>query len=334
MRARWVQPSEVPENYIAVVGMPIDSWNLARSGTRWGPRAIREASLYPSMIFGIQPDDSGYISSRTGELTRWPSELRLVDTGDVVIRPADVVAQTEGAIEHITAASRTSRITLTLGGDHYVSYPAFAGVLAGWRDRKPGLKAGYLHIDSHADFYDRTKMLGKYNHSTCARRVSEIPEVTRMAWVGINGETSLEPNQFQVMHERGFRVCTSYYSHRVGIAESMDRVLDYVTDGVDIVYVSIDIDVVEGAHAPATHTPTFDALSAPEFLETLRAISAIDNLVGVDMCEVAPAIDPSQRTERLALSGILAALAPRILQSEPRYSKEELEQVFLGWDGE
>ena len=50
------------------------------------------------------------------------------------------------------------------------------------------------------------------------------------------------------------------------------------------------------------------------------------------MCEVAPQIDPSQRTERLALSGILAALAPRILRTEPRYSKEELEQVFLGWD--
>jgi agmatinase len=293
---------------------------------------MREASLYPAMMWGIQLE-SGYMSSRTGQLTNWPAEFRVVDTGDVVIRPADVSAQTDGAIAHITAASRTSGLTLTLGGDHYVCYPAFAGVMAGWRERKSGIKAGYLHIDSHADFYDQTTMLGRYNHSTCARRVSEVPEITRMAWFGINGETSLEPNQFQVMHDRGFRVCTSYYSHRIGIRESMEMVLDYVTEGVDLVYVSIDIDVVTGAHAPATHTPTFESLSAAEFLEALRAVSAIDNLVGIDMCEVAPAIDPSQRTERLAVTGIFATLASRIFQIDDRYSDEQLRRVFFGWDG-
>lgn len=330
MRSRWVEPSEVPEGYIAVVGMPIDSWNLARSGTRWGPRAMREASLYPSMMWGIQPD-SGYISSRTGQLTTWPPELRMVDTGDVVIRPADVTAQTEGAIQHIATASLRSQLTLTLGGDHYVSYPAFAGVLQSWRERKEGIKAGYLHIDTHADFFDQTAMLGKFNHSTCARRVSEIPEITRMAWFGLNGETSLEPNQFQVMRDRGFRVCTSYYSHKVGMTESMEELVDYVTDGVNLLYVSVDIDVVTGAHAPATHTPGLEALSASEFLEALRVLNAVDNLVGVDMCEVAPTIDPTQRTERLAVSGILATLAPRIFDVEAKYSDEELQRVFLGW---
>jgi agmatinase len=330
MRSRWVEPSEVPDGYVAVVGMPIDAWNLARGGTRWGPRAMREASLYPSMMWGIQPD-TGYISSRTGQLTTWPSELRLVDTGDVVIRPADEAAQTEGAMQHIAAASLTSQLTLTLGGDHYVSYPAFAGVMQSWRERKSGIKAGYLHIDSHADFFDQTAMLGRYNHSTCARRVSEIPEVTRMAWFGINGETSLEPNQFQVMRDRGFQVCTSYYSHNVGMRESMEQLVDYLTDGVNLLYVSVDIDVVTGAHAPSTHTPTFESLSAIEFLDALRVLSSVDNLVGADMCEVAPTIDPSQRTERLALAGLLAMVGHRILDVGEQYPDDELRRVFIGW---
>jgi arginase family enzyme len=327
MRAPWVEPSEVPEGHIAVAGMPVDAWVAARTGARWGPRAIRQSSLVLAGYWGLQPD-IGFLSSRTGDVVKWPAELHVVDTGDVPIHPTDVSTQMELAIEHIAAASLTSQITVILGGDHVVCYPGCEGVLRAWRQRKSGLKAGYLHIDSHADFFDEITFLGRYNHGTSARRVSEIGEVSRMAWFGINGETSLEPNQFQVMYERGFRVCTSYYSQRVGAASSMEAVLDYVTEGVDILYVSIDIDVVSAAHAPATHTPTFEALTAQEFIEALRVLAEVDNLVGIDMCEVAPTIDTSQRTERLAALGLMTVIGPRVFDTEPGRSKNELEKVF------
>jgi agmatinase len=264
----------------------------------------------------------------TGEVSGWPIRFPVVDTGDVPIFQTDIPAQIAAAAEHIHAASLTSSVTVTLGGDHFVAYPAFEGVVRAWRERTTNLKVGYLHIDSHSDFFDEITILGRYNHGTCVRRISEIDEVQRIAWFGLNGASIVEPGQFDVMRSRHFRACTAYYAHEVGIPAALSNVLDYVTDGVDILYTSIDIDVVNGAYAPATHSPVFEGLSAQELLEALRILTRVDCLVGVDLCEVAPPIETSQRTERLGALAIMTVLGHRLTEVYTTIDRAELSRVF------
>jgi arginase family enzyme len=293
---------------------------------RWGPRRIREASLRWVRYYGTGTD-IGLLDIRTGRVTAWPEVLPIVDAGDAPVVHHDVQGQIDCARDYVATVSRSSRVTVVMGGDHFVAYPAAAGVIQAWRDRRTDLRVGYLHIDSHTDFVDDRIGQGRFNHGTCARRVSEIPEVKRMAWFGLNGTS--EPNQFRVMRERGFRAFTSFYTHRVGAKQSLKEALDYVTDGVDILYVSIDIDVVNNSHAPATGSSVFEGLSGAEFLEAVRELSAVEAIVGLDICEVDPEVDGSWRTELLASAAILSLLGPKLYREAGLIPLDELRQVFI-----
>jgi agmatinase len=328
LRAPWVEPSAVPAGDVAIVGMPVGEYVLTggRAGSRFGPRAIRTASLRQATYYGVQTDPEGALDFRTGRSTTWPKRMPMVDTGDVTLFPNDIPAQIEAAAEHIRDASRTSGLTVTLGGDHFVAYPSFEGVIRAWRDRKPGLKVGYLHIDSHTDFADRHHFHGRYNHGTAARRISELPEVTKMAWFGINIASS--PSQYRVMAERKFLVHTTFYSHRVGVANSLRELLEYVRDGVDILYVSIDIDVLDAAYAPGTGFAIFEGLTSSEFLEAMRVLRDVDELVGLDVCEVDPEIDPSGRTAVLAANSVMAIVSNRVFDSTTPIPLDQLHKVF------
>lgn len=326
MRAPWIEPEDTPPGAIAIVGFPFDEFNIGRAGSRWGPRRIREASLYLAGYFGIQTD-RGYIDIGSRSVIAWPEEFKVVDTGDVPIHPADVSSQTEAGSKHVAACSRSSDVTVSLGGDHYAAYPAFLGVTHAWRDRFENPKIGYLHIDSHSDFFDELTFLGGCNHGTCARRIHEVPEVARMAWFGLNGSNILEPDQLEVMHDHDYQVFTTSYVKRVGVERAITEALEYLTDATDIIYVSIDIDVVNGSVAPATGSPVFEGLSGHEFLQVMRALSKVKNLVGMDLCEVAPSIETSQQTERLAALAIITVLGPRIFDSIGAIAQEKWDKV-------
>jgi arginase family enzyme len=327
-RAPIVDPGAVPQGDVAVIGLPIDEYATSsqRSGMRWGPRRIREASLRWVRYYGTETD-AGILDIRGGRVTNWPERMPIVDAGDAPVIHHDVHGQIEAARDYIGSASRTSSVTVTLGGDHFVAYPAADGVISAWRERQPNLRVGFLHIDSHTDFVDDRLGQGKYNHGTCVRRIAEIPEVRRIAWFGLNGTS--EPNQFQLMKERGFRAFTSFYTHRVGPEKSMSDALDYVLDGVDILYVSIDIDVVNNAHAPATGSSVFEGLSGHEFMDAMRTLATADALAGIDMCEVDPDIDGSWRTELLASSALLTVLGRRLYREVDVIPRDELREVFL-----
>jgi arginase family enzyme len=253
--------------------------------------------------------------------------MPIVDTGDAPIIHHDVAHQMKAASDHVRLASLTSGVTVTLGGDHMVAYPAADGVIRAWRERKPDLKVGFLHIDSHTDFVDTVRGIGKFSHGTCVRRISEIPEVKRMAWFGLNG--SSEPNQYAVMKERGFQAFTAYHARRVGPVASIRQALEYVTDGIDILYISIDIDVVNNADAPATGSAVFKGLSAAEYLAAIGELALVPQLVGVDMCEVDPEVDGSWRTEMLAAGSLLSLLSERLYRKVDEIPQDDLRSVFI-----
>ncbi len=328
-RAPLVRPDEVPAGDIAVVGLPIDEYATSsqRSGMRWGPRRVREASLRWARTQASVPGGLS-LSPWSGAVTTVRPRMPIVDTGDAQVVHHDPPAQVAAIVDHVRAASRTSGLTLSIGGDHFVGYPACLGVIEAWRERRPGLKVGFLQLDAHTDFLDARIGTGRYHHGTFTRRVSEIPEVKNVVWFGIS--TGADPDQFRVMRERGFRVLTADYVHRVGAEQSMRDALEIALDGVDVLYVSIDIDVVHNGDAPATGSYVFEGISSRQFLQAVRLLAGVELLVGVDLCEVAPEIDGGlgRRTELLAASALYGIIGPRLLTTTSIVPPDELREVF------
>jgi len=328
LRAPWVQPAAVPDGDVAIAGMPVDQFatTAGHAGMRLGPRRIREASLFLAGYHGIQAD-VGISDFGSGVVRAWPRRMPLADTGDVPVIPNDTAAQIAAAVAHIADAARTSSLTVTLGGDHFVAYPATLGVLTGLRARRPGVRLGYLHVDSHTDFVDFHHQSGRFHHGSAARRVSELPGLAKMAWFGVNAMT--QPGQVAVMYERGFRVATAGYVMEVGPAAAMSTVLDYLLDGTDALYVSVDIDVVNSAEAPATSAPGYRGISARALIEALEVVAGAGTLAGADLCEVNPEFDRSWRTEHLAVDAVLALIGDRIFDRAGQLPAEQLRAVLF-----
>ena len=91
--------------------------------------------------------------------------------------------------------------------------------------------------------------------------------------------------------------------------------MEVVGHSVDAVYVTIDIDVVDGSESPGTGAPIFTGITAVEFLEMMEALSSYDIIKAIDICEVAPPLDPTGRTVHLAASGLLGILGPHIFET-------------------
>ena len=302
---------DVKADEVAVLGVPMDFTTSARSGGRWGPDSIRRESLDLAMYYHYGNPELFDVSA--GVLTSLPETARICDVGDVNIFPTDVAEQTQAITSAVQELVRRGSFPVVLGGDHYVAYPSFEGFAAGYRERHPAAKFGYLHFDSHLDFLDNLSFLGRYNHGTSARRVSENPHVARMAWVGINWPSAMDLEQYELMRDRGFAVFPSRSIRERGIDSVMREAFEFLDDGTDAIYVSVDIDVVDGAYAPATHSSVFDGITARDLLDAMRVVSSIPKVQAIDLCEVVPSQDVSHRTERLAATALVVAVSPRIL---------------------
>jgi agmatinase len=328
-RAPEVSIGSLADGTIAVLGVPIDSWILGRNGQRYGPRAIREASLYLAGYYGLQMQP-GYLNVHTGLVSTIPDRPRIFDVGDVPIFQTDVQAQTTAIVDMVASIAERGATPVLLGGDHYVAYPGFEGFAKGIRTRHGDVKVGYLHIDSHADFWDELRNMGRFNHGTCTRRISENPMVKQMVWWGLNGGNIVEPNQFDEMERRGFVGYTVPSIRRRSPADAMREALERVSDGVDHVYVSCDIDVIDGAYAPGTHSIVTMGLTGEEYLDAMSVLSEFPTVKALDICETLPQYDSGGgRTARLGALGILSAFGPRIFDLEARYSLDRLAKVFI-----
>lgn len=329
-RAPQVEASELPEGSVAVLGVPLDSWTLGRNGQRLAPRAIREQSLYLAGYYGLQvPLGAGYVDVTSGEVSTVPETPRLYDVGDVRLHQADPEAQTEAIAASVAEIVKRGAMPVVLGGDHYVPYPSFLGFVRGMKERKPDLEVGFLNIDGHFDFWDEFRDMGRYNHGTFARRISEVPEVGKMVWWGLNGTHITEPEQFEICRDRGFAAYTVRSIRERGVQETMREALEVAAEGADVLYVTFDIDATDGAHAPGTHSIVVDGLTSGEVLHGLGPLAEFGQLGSFDVCEMIPQYDVGGgRTARYAAHVILSVIGARVLDSEPRFSQEELARVF------
>jgi agmatinase len=277
--ARLPRLDEIERADIVVAGIPFDTGVSYRPGARFGPAHVREASRL------LRPYHPGLDVS--------PFEVaQVADAGDIAVNPFDINAAID-TIEH-AAADLTSdnRRLVTIGGDHTISLPLLRAAAA---EHGP---VALIHFDAHLDTWD-TYFGAEYTHGTPFRRAVEegILDTEAISHVGtrgpLYGHKDLEDDR-----RFGFGIISSADVYHQGVAEVVDRLRQRL--GSRPVYLSIDIDVLDPAHAPGTGTPEAGGITSRELLEILRGFAGL-NVVGGDVVEVAPAYDHAQ------LTGVAAA---------------------------
>ena len=292
--ARLPRIEDVDEAAVAILGVPFDAGVSYRPGARFGPQAIRAGSKL------LRPWHSNL------DVQPW-SVHQVADAGDLAPNPFDI----EEAIRQIQGGAagtlQKADAILALGGDHTIALPLL---------RAAKVHSGPLalvHFDAHLDTWD-TYFGAAYTHGTPFRRAFEegLLAAERNAHVGIRGSlygtADLDDDA-----GFGFEVVSTVDVATAGVDAAVDRIRARVGDSP--VYISIDIDVLDPAHAPGTGTPEPGGLTTREVMLLLRGLAGLP-LVGADVVEVAPPYDHAELTA-LAAANLayellaLFALAPR-----------------------
>ncbi|MET8866714.1 agmatinase [Nonomuraea sp. NPDC004580] len=269
--ARLPRLDQVERADVAVVGVPFDTGVSYRPGARFGPAAVREASRL------LRPYHPGLDVSPF-------ARAQVADAGDIAVNPFDIGA----AIETIEdAAGGMDARLVTIGGDHTIALPLLRAAA-----RRHGPVA-LVHFDAHLDTWD-TYFGAEYTHGTPFRRAVEegLLDTEALSHVGIRGslygKKDLEDDR-----RLGFGIVTAADVLRRGLDEVIDLLRQRIGDRP--LYVSVDIDVLDPAHAPGTGTPEAGGLTSRELLEILRGLAG-RTLIGADVVEVAPAYDHAEIT--------------------------------------
>jgi agmatinase len=290
--ARLPRIDEVSRADVAVLGVPFDSGVSYRPGARFGPGHIRESSrlLRPyNPALGTSPFTAQQVA----------------DAGDVAVNPFSI----DEAITTVERAARglleqTARF-LVLGGDHTVALPLLRAVAA-----RHG-PVSVVHFDAHLDTWD-TYFGAAYTHGTPFRRASEEGLLDRSGCLHVGTRGPLySGDDLSADAGLGFAVITAPDAEYLGVRGMAERIAERAGDRP--VYVSVDIDVLDPAHAPGTGTPEAGGLTSRELLAVLRSLARL-NVVGADIVEVAPAYDHAQITGIAAAHvayELLSALAPQ-----------------------
>lgn len=259
------------------VGVPMDHGASNRSGTRLGPRQIRDESrmLRPfNLSTGVAPFEV----------------FQVADVGDVPINSFNLGKTADIITEHFARVLAERAVPLTLGGDHTLTYP----ILRAMRDRHGPV--ALVHVDAHADTSDH--MFGEpIAHGTPFRRAQEdgclIDE--KVFQIGLRG-TGYSPEDWDWARDRGWHVHPAHTLWHRSLEPLMAEVR--ATIGTAPVYLSFDIDGIDPGFAPGTGTVEPGGLTVWQGLEIVRGVTGL-NLVGGDLVEVSPPYDPSGNTALL-----------------------------------
>jgi agmatinase len=266
----------------AIYGGPIDVGVTFRPGTRFGPRAIRDASQYIKP-YSIEHD------------VNVCDVLSLADAGDAPVRMYSCKETLDAACAFASTLGEPATTKLmAVGGDHSIAY---ANIKATWQRRgSPAGGLALLHIDSHLDTVDITGG-EKWTHASPFIRAIEdgLIDPKRMLSVGIKGPLNTK-DDLAYATDHAIEIVTYERWRREGqalIRAFLDRL------GDDEAYLTFDIDAIDPAFAPGTGTPSVGGFTSAEALLLLRSFAGA-NVVGADVVEVLPDRDHGQITSLLA----------------------------------
>lgn len=252
---------------LAITGVAFDQAVTHRSGTRFGPRAIREAS-------SLQPYDPPY---------GWPTnpleEMRVIDYGDLAFDYAKTSDFPETLTQHIRTILAAGAGTVTLGGDHFITLP----ILRAYAEKFGPLSV--IHFDAHSDLWVDDDM-SRIDHGTFMYKAVKTGLVDPKRSVQIGIRTTTEDYL-------GFHVIDARAVHEQGTTAAVEKIKSIVGDHQT--YVTFDIDCLDPSVAPGTGTPVWGGLHSWQAAAMLRDLAGI-NMIGGDIVEVSPPYDTTGAT--------------------------------------
>ena len=278
---------------IAILGAPFDFGTQYRPGTRFGPRAIREASTLFS--FGHagaydHEDDITYLTEDQG---------RIVDIGDADIIHTDTQQSHANIETGVRAILKAGAIPVVLGGDHSVNIPC----INAFSDEEP---FHLIQVDAHLDFVDERHGVTA-GHGNPMRRAAEKDYVKGLSQIGIRNVSSTAKEGYDDARAFGSDIISVRQFRAIGVAAVLDR----IPKG-ERYYVTIDIDGFDPSIAPGTGTPSHGGFLYYEILELMDGLARQGHIIGLDLMEVAPDYDQTGSTSTLAAQILLNTIG-RIL---------------------
>ena len=283
---------------VAILGAPFDFGSQWRSGARFGPRAVREAStLFSFGHAGAYDHEDEVVYLR-------PGEARIVDIGDADIVHTDTISSHANIELAVRKLLSQGSLPVVIGGDHSVNIPC----VNAFDDQDP---MHLVHIDAHLDFVDERHGV-RFGHGNPMRRAAEKEHITGLTQIGIRNVSSTAKDGYDDARRMG----SDFLSVRQFRKMGTEAVLDRIPAGRNY-YVSIDIDAFDPSIAPGTGTPSHGGFLYYEILELLDGLAQRGLIRGVDLVEVAPDYDQSGITAILAAQ-LLMNLIGRILHYRSR----------------
>jgi len=276
----------------AIVGIPFDTGASFKSGARFGPSAIREAStLMRNYSMNLDVNIFDHLSG--------------VDFGDVPVKPGYVHETYKDIEEGMLPFFDKGIIPIALGGDHSITLAELRAVA-----KKYGPVA-LIHFDSHLDTWDNYWGM-KYTHGTPFRRACEegLIDTEHSIQIGIRG-SQYGPEDVQGSIDLGLEVLTANKLHEIGIKEGVQLIQERVADAK--AFLSFDIDFVDPSMAPGTGTIEVGGFTGYEAMTLIQGLRDV-NIIGMDMVEVLPMIDPAAITAYMAANLVHEVLAILALQ--------------------
>ncbi|MFN8399651.1 MAG: agmatinase [Anaerolineales bacterium] len=275
------RPDLTPEQTdFSIIGIPFDGLASARKGAALAPERLRYWSRH--------------LTPFSEDRTRL-KEMTICDLGDIKIQNPET--------DFVTVRQRVATLPnmpIILGGDHSVSIP----VLQAQRERYKDQRLGILWIDAHpdlCDFFDGSRL----SHANTMRRALDFGiEAHDVCMVGLR---SWEEQEIDLIENGGIHVYTAVDVAERGMRHIADSVYNILND-CDAIHISLDIDCLDPSVAPGTGIPEFGGLTSRDVLTLIKSTQDL-NVVGLDVVEIAPSLDPSEATVFAGLKIIMEHIA-------------------------
>ncbi|MBB3084636.1 agmatinase [Geodermatophilus sabuli] len=291
---------------VAIVGAPWDDSVVNRPGARFGPRSIRFANyIYPFWHLDLQvaPFDV----------------LDVIDFGDAACVPGLVEESHKAIHDRVLAVAQRGIVPIVLGGDHSITYPSASAVAEAVAPRELGV----IHFDAHADTAD--EVWGNLrSHGTPMRRLIESGAVAgrNFVQVGLRGYWP-PPEILEWMHAQQMRWHLMGELLDRGVDAVIDTAIEEALDGPDVIYLSVDIDVLDPGFAPGTGTPEPGGMQPADLLRAIRRIAEKTNVIAMDVVEVSPPYDHAELTAQNANRCVLEAISALAVKHRDSITRAE-----------
>jgi len=277
---------------IAILGAPFDCGSQWRTGSRMGPRGVREASTLYS--FG---HDGAY--DHEDDIVYLKSNSKIIDIGDADIIHTDTISSHKNIEYGVRKILASEAIPVVIGGDHSINIPC----INAFKDKKP---FHLIQIDAHLDFVDERHGV-KFGHGNPMRRAAEKSFVKGLTQIGIRNVSSTAKEGYEQARNMGSNIISVRKFRELGV----NKIIDQIPDNIPY-YISIDIDAFDPSIASGTGTPSHGGFLYYEVLELIDLIAQKGKIIGMDLVEVAPDYDITSSTTTLAAQLLLNSIG-RIL---------------------